>query len=268
MQKIPGGNVMKTLPLAILSTAIVLASCSSTKNTAASEYDDIYYNPNKVERDSKKQAKKDAEIALAVEQALAEQQSVSGQQTEPQTTMTAMAVNQEPVYGEYQVMGDENMSDYERYQLQREAEMLGETYAPEGSEALYANQYQEYDSIQQVGVYDQASAPVVVNNYNYYTDPNEYYYSSNLRRFSDEYYGWNYNDPYYSSPYGYGGRGPRWGMSMGYGMGYGMGIGFSWGYPGYGYGYGRYYDPWCGYGGYGGYYPGYGYGGSYWSGVV
>ena len=45
MQKIPGGFVMKTLTLAILSTAIVLTSCSSSKQTAASEYDDVDYNP-------------------------------------------------------------------------------------------------------------------------------------------------------------------------------------------------------------------------------
>ncbi len=38
---------------------------------------------------------------------------------------------------------------------------------------------------------------LVVNNY--YNDPNDYYYSSNLRRFSDEYYGWDYYDPYYTS---------------------------------------------------------------------
>ena len=50
MQNKPGGYVMKTLSLAIISAAIVLASCSSTKNTAASEYDDVYYNPNKVKR--------------------------------------------------------------------------------------------------------------------------------------------------------------------------------------------------------------------------
>ena len=40
---------MKTLPLAIISAAIVLASCSSSKKTAATEYDDVYYNPNNVE---------------------------------------------------------------------------------------------------------------------------------------------------------------------------------------------------------------------------
>ncbi len=48
MQKIPGGNVMKTLPLAIIGAAIVLASCSSSKQAASSEYDDVYYNPNNV----------------------------------------------------------------------------------------------------------------------------------------------------------------------------------------------------------------------------
>ena len=92
---------------------------------------------------------------------------------------------------------------------------------PEGSEALYASQYQEYDSINQVSQYGQESAPVVVNNYNYYSDPNDYYYSSNLRRFSDNYYGWDYYDPYYTDLYFYTGRPMHWGMSIG------------WGYPGW-----------------------------------
>jgi hypothetical protein len=46
MQKIPGGNIMKTLPLAIITLAIVLASCSSSKYAASSDYDDVYYDPN------------------------------------------------------------------------------------------------------------------------------------------------------------------------------------------------------------------------------
>ena len=37
---------MKTLPLAIIGVAFILASCSSTKKAASSEYDDVYYNPN------------------------------------------------------------------------------------------------------------------------------------------------------------------------------------------------------------------------------
>ena len=41
---------MKNLTLAIISTAIVLASCSSSQKSASAEYDDVYYNPNKVER--------------------------------------------------------------------------------------------------------------------------------------------------------------------------------------------------------------------------
>ncbi|MCK4749253.1 MAG: hypothetical protein KAT15_19505, partial [Bacteroidales bacterium] len=157
---------MKTLPLAIIGAALVLASCSSSKNTASSEYDDVYYNPNNTVQ----------------QEAVVGTYSVS-----PQEVMQTQALNQTPVYAEPMV-AEENLSDYEQYSLQREAEMLGETYAPEGSEALYVDQYQEYDTLDQYG---QPVAPVIVNNYNYYTDPNEYYYSSNLRRFSDDYYGWN-----------------------------------------------------------------------------
>ena len=182
---------MKTLPIAIISAVIVLASCSSTKQTAASEYDDVYYNPNKVERQPNNARAAEEEVATA-----AAATSVAA----GPTTQGVVPTVQEPVYGEYQTMGNEEMSDYERYQLQKEAEMLGESYAPQGSEALYATQYQEYDSLQ---LANEGIAPVVVNNYNYYSDPNDYYYSSNLRRFSDEYYGWNYYDPYYTNLYNY-----------------------------------------------------------------
>jgi hypothetical protein len=254
MQKIPGGNVMKTLPLAIIGAAIVLTSCSSAKYAASSEYDDVYYNPNRAEK----------QAVIVVEEPVAT----------PVETITAQPIVQEQVYLESQAYTDENLSDYELYKIQREAEMLGETYEPQGSEALYVQQYQEVDTLVQYG---EEKAPVIVNNYNYYSDPNDpndYYYSSNLRRFSDEYYGWDYYDPYYTDYY-YPGSRFRWGMSMGWGYP-GMGFGFSYGNPYYGSyypsywggGYGGYYDPYYswGYGGYyGGYYGGH-YGGSYWSG--
>ena len=245
--KIPGGNIMKTLTFAILSSAIVLASCSSSRYAASSEYDDIYYNPNSVERQAAKTV-------------IVEEPAVTAQDA-----MTAQPIYQEPVYTKSAEAADANLSDYERYKLQKEAEMLGESYAPEGSEALYAEQYSEYDSL---GQYGQESAPVIVNNYNYYTDPSDYYYSSNLRRFSDSYYGWNYYDPYYTDMYWYTGSRYSWGISMGWGYP-GWGMRYSYGYPYYRpyYGYGGYYDPFYswGYGGYyGGYYPYYG--GSYWSG--
>ena len=238
---------MKTLTFAIFSSAIVLASCSSSKYAASSEYDDIYYNPNQVER----------QAANAV---VVDEPAVTAQEA-----MTAQPIYQEPVYTKSAEVSDENLSDYERYKLQREAEMLGESYAPEGSEALYAEQYNEFDTL---GQYGQESAPVIVNNYNYYTDPSDYSYSSSLRRFSDNYYGWNYYDPYYTDMYWYTGSRYSWGISMGWGYP-GWGMRYSYGYPYYRphYGYGGYYDPFYswGYGGYyGGYYPYYG--GSYWSG--
>ncbi|NOR34214.1 MAG: hypothetical protein GQ579_05990, partial [Bacteroidales bacterium] len=217
---------MKTLPLAIISAAIVLASCSSSKQTTATEYDDVYYNPNTVETPT---------YSAAVTQ----QPAVTSQDA-----MNAQAMNQQQSYTKSVAVTDENLSDYEIYKLQQEAEMLGEYYAPEGSEALYAEQYLEYDTL---GQYGQAGAPVIINN-NYYTDPTDYYYSSNLRRFSDNYYGWNYYDPYYTDMYWYTGSPFSWGISMGFG------------YPGWGmsFGYGNYYRPYYGYGGYyGGGYGGY-----------
>ena len=258
---------MKTLALAITATAIILASCSSSKYSAASEYDDVYYNPDQAARQ---------EVAAA-EVPLVSQPAVT-----PQDAMSAQPVAQAPVYYEGETVEGEELSDYERYWMQREADMLGETYEPEGSEALYANQYQSYDTINEVSEYGEASPPVIVNNY--YMDPNDYYYSSNLRRFSDAHYGWDYYDPYYTDMYWYTGRPIHWGMSIGFGYP-GWGLGFSFGYPSYyggyypSYGWGGYYDPWYpsyGWGGYyGGYYgwgyPSYGwgypyYGGSYWAG--
>ncbi len=243
---------MKTLPLAIISAAIVLASCSSAKYAATSEYDDVYYNPNRLETQA---------AVVAPEAAVT-----------PQEAMNAQPMNQEQEYLKSQPVEDENLSDYEKYRLQREAEMLGETYTPEGSEAIYAQQYAEQDTL---GAYGQESAPVIVNNYNYYSDPTDYYYSSALRRFSDTYYGWDYYDPYYTDLYWYTGSPFSWGISMGWGYP-GWGMRFSYGYPYYRpyYGYYGYYDPFYswGYGYYpgywGGYWGGYPYywGGSYWAG--
>ena len=142
---------MKTLPITILAAAIVLASCSSSKQTAASEYDDVYYNPNKVNRQAKKAQAAEEEAAAAAAATMA-------------VTQVAEPTAQEPVYAEYTTMGNEDLSDYERYQMQQEAEMLGQSYTPQGSEALYANQYQEYDTLQ---LPNEGIAPVIINN-NYY----------------------------------------------------------------------------------------------------
>ena len=99
---------MKTLPLVILSTAVVLASCSSSKYAASSEYDDVYYNPNVAQR------KATVPVATSVT---------------PQEAMTAQPIVQAPVYAETQVYSDENLSDYERYQIQREAERYSRAIA-------------------------------------------------------------------------------------------------------------------------------------------
>ena len=235
---------MKTLSLAIISTAIVLASCSSMRPAASSEYDDVYYNPGKVQNQTS-QAVTPATTVVT-----------------PQDAMSTQPLNQEPAYSEPVAQGDEQLSDYEKYKLQQEAEMLGESYTPEGSEGLYATQYTVPDTL---GEYGQEKAAVIVNNY--YNDPTDYYYSSRLRRFSDNYYGWNYYDPYYTDMYWYTGSPFSWGISMGWGYP-GWGMGFSYGNPyrPY-YGYGGWYDPWYSWGGYyGGYYPYWGYGGSYWNG--
>ena len=124
---------MKTLSLAIISAAIVMASCSSSKHTAASEYDDVYYNPSAV-------------ATPAYSSAIAQEPAVTSQDA-----MNAQALNQQQSYTKSVATADENLSDYEIYKLQREAEMLGEGYTPEGSEALYSEQYVEYDTLGEYG---------------------------------------------------------------------------------------------------------------------
>ena len=116
---------MKTLTLAILSAAIILSSCSSTKKAATSNGDDVYYNP--------------------------------GQEVEQAVTPVS-----EPVVTPVETLSAESpaLSDYEKYRLQQEAQMLGETYEPEGSEALYVEQYQITDTLGQGAVYGQETAPV------------------------------------------------------------------------------------------------------------
>ena len=183
MQKIPGGTIMKTLTFFLIGSALILASCSSSRYVASREYDDVYYNPDVAERQAS---------AVVQEPVL-----------RPEEAMSAQPVPREQTYAEPEGYAEEDLSDYEKYWMQKEAEMLGETYEPQGSEAAYASQYEQYDSIDQASRYGEESAPVIVNNYNYYYDPNDYYYSSNLRRFSDRYYGWDYYDPFYTSLYWY-----------------------------------------------------------------
>ncbi len=105
MQKIPGGNVMKTLSLAIISVAIVLASCSSPRYAASSEYDDVYYNPTMAP----------TQTAVVVEEPV----------VTPQAAMNAQPIAQAPVYTESQVNVNDNLSDYERYQITKRGGDVG-----------------------------------------------------------------------------------------------------------------------------------------------
>ncbi|MBN1131422.1 MAG: hypothetical protein JXA39_00005, partial [Bacteroidales bacterium] len=237
---------MKTLNLILLSLAVAAFSCTSPRFSASSEYDDVYYNPGTVEK----------QVEIAVHQPVA---------AEPQPVITAEQVqNVQPIPREQEAVTESpqegELSDYEKYRMEMEAEMLGESYDMSGSEAAYYDQYQYYDSLNQ-GTQTKES-PVIINNNYYYTDPNDYYYSSNLRRFSDEYYGWDYYDPYYTDLYFYTGRPFHWGINIGMGYPY-WGMGYSYGYPYSSWGWGSYYDPWYSpfyydyYPGYYGYSPGY-----------
>ncbi len=119
---------------------------------------------------------------------------------------------------------------------------------------------------------------------------NNYDYSSQIRRYDDDWGDWNYYDDIYTNSYWYSGNPYQYGMSIymgdpcwgpayyGYmydpslywGLGCGWGLGYGWGYPycgwglglgwgGYGYGWGGYGCGWggYGYGGWGGYGCGY-----------
>ena len=209
----------------IVGLALILASCSSSKQMASSEYDDIYFNARKAEKESR--------VANETPEVIQSQTVVT-----PDQAMATEPVPQQQVYQSAgtSAVAEEELSDYEIYRMQLEAEMLGESYELEGSEAAYYDQYQYNDSVNASVQGATEAAPVIVNNY-YYNDPNDYYYSSNIRRFSDEFYGWDYYDPYYTDLYWYTGRSINWGLNIGWGYP-GWGFGFSYGYPSYSYGWG------------------------------
>ena len=89
------------------------------------------------------------------------------------------------------------LSDYEKYHMEKEAEMLGETTVPDTiHDTVYV-------------VVEQEAEPVIINNYNGYNEPNYrflltfgygYHYSG---YYDPWYYGYNYYDPWYYDYYGY-----------------------------------------------------------------
>ncbi len=206
---------MKNLYKSFFVLVLGIGACSSVMGQkSSSEYDDLYYIPSD---------KKTVE---------------SSDKTEVVPSSTVTPHNQ-------------GLSDYEKYinslskqntkskQIQPQLDEDSLEYAEDPNYA--GSEYAEKDG-----------STYVTNNY--YSNPNDYYYASQIRRFYDPFYSAGYFDPWYSDPYFYGG-----GFSMSIGFGFGMSYGY--GYPYYGYGnpYYGYGNPYYGYGyGYG--YPYYGYG--------
>jgi hypothetical protein len=206
---------MKTLPVILAATAFILASCGSSRYSAYGDYDDVYYNPAT-----------DPNAVPAVTQTTTTYEPA----ITPEKAMAARPY-------EDTAYSTQELSDYEKYRMQMESEMMGESYDTEGSESMYNEQYNEnYSDVQ-----GEEKAPVIINNNYYGTD--DYYYSSRIRRFSDNFYGWDYYDPYYTNLHFYTGIPYGWGFSMSYGYPY-----YSYGFSPY-----SYYSPYW----HGGWYPGY-----------
>ena len=224
---------MKTTVTILIATAFLLASCSRGFYATSTEYDDVYYTPGTK-----------TQTLTSTEQVVTLDSPVNNEALRPERIEGTSAA-------QYNV---EPLSDYERYKLEKEMEMLGESnesYAPEGEyfqDDSYSNEQASY------GYYDDDQDRIVINNYYSGSSYNDYdhYYSSRFRRFHRPSYRWNYYDPYYSDMYYYNYNPAYWGVSI---------------YSGFGY------NPWY----YGGYYPSYGMGwydpwyygsyrGSYWTG--
>ena len=115
--------------------------------------------------------------------------------------------------GEQNASDGQGLTDYERYKMQKEQEMLSDDYTSGQNDQSYAQSqagaydttFSEGQTYQDQYYEDNNQQPAVVNNYYYNNDDDyyDYYYTSRLRRFHSPYYGWNYYDPWYSDNYWY-----------------------------------------------------------------
>jgi hypothetical protein len=201
-------QVMKKLYKSTFVLVLGIAACSSVMGQKSSEYDDVYYIPS-----DKKTV-----------------QSTDKPETVPSSTVNPQK-NEVSDYEKYI-----NSLNYQNSQSQKLQPQVNEDSLDYAQDPNYAgSEYAEKDG-----------STYVTNNY--YSNPDDYYYATQLRRFYNPLYSAGYYDPFYMDPYYYGG-GFGFGMSFGYPY---YGFSMSFGYPYYGYGY-----PYYGYG-YG--YPYYGYG--------
>jgi hypothetical protein len=238
---------MKNLTYISIIATLLLASCSSGTYSTSGNYDDAYYTP------------KSASQYAETKQDVPTNSSVRTESLNPEKVQQTTPIPQSQEPSKY-----DGLTDYERYALQKENQLLSDDtiYSDEGEyyyddatdEGYYADEY--YD--------DEDNKSVIVNNYYNYDDDYDYYYTSRLRRFHSPHHGWNYYDPFYTDLYYYNYDPFYWGVSIYSGFGY------SFGYRPYYYYHPHYYNPYYGYGGYYGYdyygYGGYPYYGSYWSG--
>jgi len=91
---------------------------------------------------------------------------------------------------------ERELSDYEKYRMEKEAEMLGEVIVPD---TIHDTVYVVLDTPVE-------SETVVINNYNDYTQPNYRFlltFGYDWRPYYQPYYG--YYDPFFYDPYYYGG---------------------------------------------------------------
>jgi hypothetical protein len=146
-----------------------------------------------------------------------------------------------------QIQSDEP-DDYEKYINSIENQRLGKTELEYSDDTL---EYKEDPNYVGGEYYEKDGNTYITNNY---YNPDEYYYTSRIRRFYDPYYSFGYFNSWYYDPYWYE---PGWSFGMSFGYPY-WGLGLSYGWPSYYswyYPYNSWYYPYDYYYGYYGYSP-------------
>ena len=157
---------MKKLYKSFLVLVLGIAACSSViGQKSSSEYDDVYYIPS-----DKKSVQ-------------------SSDKTEVAPSSTVSPQKQE-------------VSDYEKYinSLSNQSAKSKQIQPQINEDSLEYAEDPNYAGSE----YAEKDGSTYVTN-NYYSNPNDYYYASQIRRFYDPFYSAGYYDPWYSDPYFYGG---------------------------------------------------------------
>jgi len=207
-ENIPMKTIIKLLAVSVL----FLSACKSTYQTR-SMYDDVYYS------------KKDAAVAT------------TSSMPDTKTTNSENSSTDKNNSENSAVSNNGNSQNSNGIEAQATAD---DNNSPNNS----SNDRISHSSTETK--YDKDGNPTEITNNYYYDDYYDYEYSARLRRFHDNYNGYNYYDDYYTNYYWYTYNPWDWGLSI-----Y---CGSPWWYPSH-----YYFDPY-----YGGYYSSWGFGHSNW----